>query len=159
MKKIAIILFIIISFIALSCERDDICIDQITPHLIIRFYDNDNQIETKKANLLSVRFMGIENDSIILSSSDSIAIPLKVTEDFTKYILTINKDNGGINRDTLTVNYTLENVFVGRSCGFKSIFKNTSHTLQTGSENWIKNIETVTQTIDNENNAHVKIFH
>ncbi len=158
-KFIHIILFIITLITVNGCERDDICIDEITPRLVIRFYNNDNQVETKNANLVSIRFVGIENDSIQLSSVDSIAVPLKVTENLTQYILTINNNDGSINRDTLTVSYERDDAFVGRSCGFKTIFNSTSHTLQTGSENWILNIESTTQTIDNENNAHVKIFH
>jgi len=152
------VLLIIITFITInSCERDDICIDEITPHLIVRFYDNDNNTLFKKFSQLSVKVMGIENDSLSFSSTDSILIPLKVTDNSTQFILTLDSDQNTFIRDTLTVNYDPSNVFVGRSCGFKTIFNNTNYLLD--SNNWIHNVETITQTIDNETGAHVKIFH
>jgi len=142
-----------------SCERDDICIDEITPHLTIRFYDNDEQTSFKNFAQLSVKIIGFENDSINFSLTDSIAIPLKTTEDVTQFILTLNSDEPTFDRDTLTVSYDREDIFVGRSCGFKTIFNNADYTLTTGSENWIKDTESITRIIDNETNAHVKIFH
>jgi len=142
-----------------GCERDDICIDEITPHLTIRFYDNDDQITFKKFEQLSVKILGFENDSINFSLTDSIAIPLKTTDDVTQFILTLDSNESTFNRDTLTVSYDREDIFVGRSCGFKTIFNNADYTLSTGSENWILDTESVTRIIDNETNAHVKIFH
>ena len=32
----------------LACERDDICIEEITPYFIIRFYDDDDPVFRKK---------------------------------------------------------------------------------------------------------------
>ena len=158
-KKIIVILLSLLSLIMISsCERDDICIDEITPQLIIRFYNNDTPELFKRVNQLSVKIAGIENDSLMFNATDSIAIPLKVTEDMTQYTLTINSDNGAeLIRDIITVNYEREDVFVARSCGFKTIFNNTNYTQN--SNNWVQTIETITQTIDNETNAHLKIFH
>ncbi len=156
---IRIILLIIIFITINSCERDDICIDQITPRLVIKFYNNDDQTLLKRFSQLSVKVIGVENDSINFSSNDSIIIPLKVTEDVTKFIITLDSDENTFNRDTLTVNYNREDVFVGRSCGFKTVFNNANYTLQTGSENWMLDTEIITQTIDNDDTAHVKIFH
>jgi hypothetical protein len=159
-KKVTYTLLILLTLIAInSCERDDICIDAITPHLIIRFYNNDIQTNFKNANLLSLKIFGVDNDSITLSATDSIAIPVKSTDDLTKYILTISNTDGSINRDTFSLTYQREDIFVGRSCGFKTIFTSTNYTLQTGSENWIRSISPVTQTIKDETAAHVKIFH
>lgn len=154
-----IILFVITLITINSCERDDICIDEITPHFNLRFYNNDDQTLLKKFSQLSVKIVGIENDSINFSSNDSILIPLKVTDDITQFIITLDSDKSTLNRDTLTVEYSREDVFVGRSCGFKTIFNNANYTLETGSENWILDTETITQTIDTETTAHVKIFH
>ena len=47
-------------WLSLSCERDDICIDEITPKLIIRFYDFE------KAASFSVLF-----SPVIINSSFS----------------------------------------------------------------------------------------
>lgn len=159
LKFIYSLLLIITYFSIISCERDDICIDDITPHLTIRFYDNEDQSVLKKIRQLSIKIVGVENDSLNFSVSDSIFIPLIVTEDVTQYVLTLDSDENTFNRDTVRVNYDREDVFVGRACGFKTIFKNAEYTLISDDDNWIFDIETITQTIDNETKAHVKIFH
>ena len=42
--------FLLLLFlILLSCEKDDICVDGDTPHLIIRFYDKDCLLYTSDA--------------------------------------------------------------------------------------------------------------
>ena len=70
--------------------------------------------------------------------------PLKVTIADNKY----NK---------LTLNYTMEEVYVSRSCGFKTIFKNVTVASDNG---WFQSFTPNSITsIDNENNAHIKIFH
>lgn len=147
-----------------NCERDDICIDEITPKFIIRFYDFDNSELTKSVDNIVVRIKGVgvdslytDNSTTITTLTDSIAIPLLVTDSETKFIITANStEETLISIDTLTLNYTIEEIFVGRSCGFKSVFNNIDYENTT---NWIKNIEVVTDTITNETSAHVKIFH
>jgi hypothetical protein len=153
-----LIVILLISFI--SCERDDICIDDITPQLIIRFYNNDDQEKTKSISQLSVKINGIENDSLIFTATDSIAIPIKVTEDLTQYVLTQNSNDPTLlNRDTLTVSYSREDKFVGRACGFETLFNNVNFDLTQDSSMWIQSFEKTTEQIENETKAHVKIFH
>ena len=154
----------------ISCERDDICLDEITPHLTIRFYDKDDLTLTKKVSNIRVQIIGIEGDytgnddnNTITSSTDSILIPLRVDQDITKFILTSNSTNEvEINADTLIVNYTSEAVFVGRSCGYKAVFKNLEYSFideNIDTLNWIKDIELITENIEDETIANVKIFH
>jgi hypothetical protein len=168
MKKIVFFILILIAFN--SCERDDICIDEITPRLVIRFYDVDDEASTKAVTDIEVKIDGKDDEDgytdggeTIRTSTDSIAIPLRVDQQLTKYYLTINhSDENAKNTDTLTVNYITESVFVGRSCGHKSIFNNSQYGFDGESpseNNWIKRIEVVTTTINNEEQAHIKIFH
>ena len=159
MKKLfVLVLFFLIAL--WSCERDDICIDEITPHLTIRFYDFDDQTETKSISQLSIKINGIENDSIFFSGTDSIYVPLKVTTNSTQFVFTVNSNDVTLlNRDTLTVNYSTEAVFVGRSCGYKSIFNNITYASVDDGDMWIQKIEMITEQIENETTAHVKIFH
>ena len=49
---------------SLSCERDDICIDEITPKLIIRFYDFENPELFKDVANLKVNIEGADGDYI-----------------------------------------------------------------------------------------------
>ena len=163
MKNTLLILLLLI-IATTSCERDDICIDEITPKFIVRFYDFDNSELTKSVENIAVRIIGVgidslytDNSTTILTLTDSIAIPLIVTDSETKFIITSNStDEALISIDTLTLNYTAEEVFIGRSCGFKSVFNDVDYD---NTNNWIKNIEVVSDTITNETSAHVKIFH
>ncbi|MDH5413935.1 MAG: DUF6452 family protein [Flavobacteriaceae bacterium] len=153
MKKLFLLLFLI-SVGFLSCERDDICIDDITPHLIIRFYDATDTTLVKSVTQLSVKILDIESNYIVNNTTDSIALPLIPSADFTKFVLT-----NDTNSDTIMVNYTSEAVFVGRSCGFKSIFNDIDLQETDDGENWIQSFNIISQQIENETSAHVKIFH
>jgi len=164
MKKQFLYFVLIISSIlgSSSCERDDICIDDTTPNFVLRFYDTDEPTDFKTVNQLSVKSDAtvILGDSLVFSSLDSIGIPINVAADMTQYIMTINSnDITTLNRDTITINHIPQEVFVGRSCGFKSIFNNVTYAITNDSDNWIKSFEIVTETIEDETKAHIKIFH
>ena len=58
--KLITILFLIIT--QLSCERDEICLEDITPKLILRFYNENNQNEIKSVIGLKVNIEGIDGD-------------------------------------------------------------------------------------------------
>ncbi len=152
MKKY--ITIIIVSFLAiLSCEKDDICIEATTPSLIIRFYDNNIQTDLKKVLLDSVWSIdrnGIEQYKGV--SIDSITIPLNLNENSTTYII----ENNSV-KDTIKFNYDRDDVFVSRSCGYKTTFKNLQ--IESNSTNWIKNININYTTIENDTAAHITIFH
>ncbi len=149
-------LLIIIGTLYQSCERDEICIDEITPHLVIRLYDKNNPTELKKISTVAIKIVAL--DSIItVTAQDSILLPIDLSKSSTQYILTINKDKPEEKSDTITIAYTSEDIFVGRSCGYKTIFNTVSYQLETP-EQWIDNIEPISSKIENENNAHVKLF-
>lgn len=151
MKKYLIALITIVFFIT-SCEKDDICIDPTTPNLIIRFYDNDNPLDYKSVAHLTVWAEG--NDPLqnyVDVSKDSIALPLNFSEDFTVYHLSANDVD-----DTITINYTKNEIFISRSCGYKYNFGNLN--LTNISNNWILNTQITNQTIQNET-EHIKILH
>lgn len=148
-KYIALILVLIITI--LSCEKDDICIDTTTPSLIIRFYDNDNQTETKQVLLDSVWANSKEN--IYKNQTlDSIIIPLDLTQNNTLYKLTSNSIE-----DEINFTYDRKDIFVSRSCGYKTIFENLQ--IDSNTSNWIKNININNSTIENDTAAHITIFH
>ena len=159
-KNQLLVSLILVLTLTSSCERDDICIDEITPHLIVRFYNSQEPNVLKSVNQLSVKILGIDNDSLLFTGLDSIALPLNVMDNNTEFTLTIDSNNGSIlNRDILNIFYTVETDFVGRSCGYKANFIDSSYQLNNDGDNWIENIEINSQNIINENTAHVKIFH
>ena len=156
-NKIHLLILIFIATFLQSCEHDDICIDEITPHLIIRLYDKANTTALKKINKVDIAIVGLDRQVKTIEAKDSILLPIDVSKDITQYILTINSKTPETKQsDTITISYTREDIFVGRSCGYKTIFNDMIYKLD--SDNWIHHIESISSQIENENNAHVKIF-
>ena len=157
MKKYYLLLSLIALLVS-SCEKDDFCIEPITPNMVIRFYNATNITQTKPVEDLSVNPEGFD-ELYSNANLDSILIPLDVTSNQIIYNLSSES-----NIDIITINYDVEEVFVSRSCGFKAIFNNVSVTSDV-SNDWIIGLtETLENnitipTIDNETAAHVKIFH
>ena len=152
------LLLTLIALLVSSCEKDDFCIEPITPNMVIRFYNATNITQTKPVEDLSVNPEGFD-ELYSNANLDSILIPLDVTSNQIIYNLSSES-----NIDIITINYDVEEVFVSRSCGFKAIFNNVSVTSDV-SNDWIIGLtetleNTITiPTIDNETAAHVKIFH
>ena len=152
------LLLTLIALLVSSCEKDDFCIEPITPNMVIRFYNATNITQTKSVEDLSVNPEGFD-ELYSNANLDSILIPLDVTGNQIIYNLSSES-----NIDIITINYDVEEVFVSRSCGFKAIFNNVSVTSDV-SNDWIIGLtetleNTITiPTIDNETAAHVKIFH
>ena len=150
--------FLLCMFLIAGCEPDDICIEGIsgTPQLIIVFYDNDNPDQAKEVSGLQVKGMGKE-ELLYDGTTDSIAIPLKIKENSSSFSF-ISTDNNTIFEELLRVDYTTNDEFISRACGFKTSYKNISIS-HLNSAAWIKNIKIITDSISNINKAHVKILH
>jgi hypothetical protein len=158
---------LIIFLITISCETDEICLEDTTPHLIVRFYNQNIPDELKSVLNLKVNIEGIEGEydnETIKVFTDSIAIPLMVTENRTRFIFTLpgDEEQGTIdNLDTITLIYTQEDIFVSRSCGYKAVYHDAKVTLTQDDDNWIKFLEPTADPLEiiDENLAHVKIYH
>ena len=157
MKKYYLFLWLTAFFIT-GCEKDDFCIDPITPNMIIRFYNATNISQIKPVTDLSINPVGYD-DIYSIENLDSIVLPLDVTSNQIIYNFST-----GSNQDIITIDYDVEEVFVSRSCGFKAIFNNLTVTSDL-SNDWIigltetlENTITIT-TIENESAAHLQIFH
>ena len=151
MRKI-LILFGFILLVNTSCEKDDFCLQNpVTPNLILRFYDDVNRQTLKPASGLYVWADG--KDSIYMNqSTDSLVIPLNGIASQTIY--NISKNNI-INQ--LKINYTPEDIFVSRSCGYKVIFNNVTFS---SNNSWFTDFTPSSLTlIDNQNAAHVQVYH
>lgn len=168
-----------IAFAFLSCEKDDICAAETptTPQLVLRFYDLADQDETKNVNGLYAYALDDVNNVILINeltvgTRDSILVPLRSDMNTTRFVLhkEFDLDDNGTPDDTsddillgnpevITVNYEREDVFVSRACGYKTVFNNISFSVAVDSDNWIINSEIINPNVENENSAHVKIFH
>ena len=163
-KNTLLLIFLLTS---LACEKDEICLEEITPKLILRFYDQNDPDEFKSVRDLKINIEGIEGDytdTSISSLTDSIAIPIKVSANMTRFILTLPGDDSQDieeNRDTLTLIYLQEDIFVSRSCGYKTVFHEGEAALTEDGDNWIKLLEQKDDPLEitDENRAHVKIYH
>ena len=154
-KKIAIIFVLIVS---LNCERDDICIDPTTPKLLVVFYDNTNQTERKAVSNLKIEVESTDGFvEITHASNDSIAIPLRVDIDLTKIKLIKKETDQDEIIDEFTLNYVREEVFVSRSCGYKTIYPQT--TQENLTQNWIASLTINNQNVTDETAKHISIFH
>lgn len=149
MKKYSLLLFLFV--IAFSnCEKDDICVEATTPMLIIKFYDYTNPENSKLVNSLTV--WANEKDNLYNNEQlDSIVIPLNLNENYTLY-----KFQSGSDIDSVNIAYERKDIFVSRSCGYKTVFENL--TIET-TDTWIKDYLINNSTIENETNTHINIYH
>ncbi len=156
--------------IFLACEKDDICVDEDTPLLIIRFYDVENPEEFKMVPSLRVIGEGktepVNTFSDRVSTLDSIAIPLKPNDNTTQFSFIINSTDSDNGQETGTIDslifeYTTKEIFKSRACGFVVNYDELTANFSTTAENWIQRIEIIKPSIklEEEVTAHVKIFH
>ena len=150
-KIIAILILIIVCFS--TCEKDDFCVvNPVTPNLVLRFYDTNNR-ETKK-NVTNLYVWAEGKDTITAfkgSSKDSIYIPLNSLA--TETIYNFSK-NDVVNQ--FTIKYSPKEEYISRSCGYRVIFNDVSFS---SNNTWITDFNIISTTIDNQNEAHVQIFH
>ena len=86
MKKY-LILFIVFLVTQLSCEKDDICVEPITPSLIIKFYDDEDHSQPKQLSSPYIWAVGKDSLSNYSNESlDSIALPLDLSENINSGI-------------------------------------------------------------------------
>jgi hypothetical protein len=166
MKNIILKFFLVtaVTLLLLSCERDDICPEATptTPKLVIEFFDINNTESPKNVRDLAVRTF--EKDTALLfNSTSTISIPLKTDSIETSYVFNLNAlaESGGL-RDTLTFFYATEELYVSRACGFKVNFFDFRASLEdqeTSSEGWIRDIQVIENTIENESETHLFIFY
>ncbi|MFH6996959.1 DUF6452 family protein [Flavobacterium sp. FlaQc-57] len=184
MKKI-IALLLVFTFGLSSCEKDDICDANTptTPRLVIAFYEITTPLVPKNVVNLKVIGEGAAQGIIFneagnettkyLTSGNKISIPLKTTEKSTTYSFIYDSGNpnpAAVNTDVIKFNYTPQNVYVSRACGFKTIFTlNPSSTIppisapfeQTdpaGDGLWMQRVIVQKYNIDNENEIHIKVY-
>jgi hypothetical protein len=166
MKKIQLLFICLLTATFLSCEKDDICdaTTDTTPKLIIEFYDILNPTVKKNVTNLAVKEIN-SSTSLTFTGTFKIKIPLKTNLDLTKFSFILNSTDAAIdNEDFLQFNYSRQNLFVSRACGFKTNFTLNSTTPIIKTETlipdgyWIQNVVIIKSNITTENEIHVKIY-
>lgn len=177
MKKI-IALLLVFTFGLSSCEKDDICdaATPTTPRLVISFYEFREPTKAKNVNNLMVIGEG-QTEGIIFNESaadttkyvtnaNTISIPLKTDANSTTYRFVYNSLStvaGAINTDILKFDYTHQNVYVSRACGFKTIFaldalKPFEQTDPAADGLWMQQIFVKTLNVEFENETHIEVY-
>ncbi|PBJ12403.1 DUF6452 family protein [Flavobacterium sp. ACN6] len=176
MKKIISIL-LLFTFGLSSCEKDDICDGSTptTPRLVITFYDSANPTRTKNVSNLKVIGEGMDEGIVFnenaaeddetryLTNGSTVSIPLKVNDSTVTYKFIYNAASTNLNTDVLTINYTGQNVYVSRACGFKTIFdlKPGSEFLRTdpdGDSVWMTDVQLKNPNIESEDETHIEVY-
>jgi hypothetical protein len=179
MKKIIVIaLFALcVGYAFWSCEKDDICAEgtATTPSLVIQFFNNENRTVARRVTNLRVAGQGMPGPILwggaeAETVSDTIIrVPLRTGMDTTTYGFTNNSTatDGTRNQDIITFNYTRNEVYVSRACGYKTLFylndnipgSSENPVLDAGGDGpWISEIVVVKPNIENENETHINIY-
>ena len=145
-----------------NCEKDDICLEGTpgTPRLIIRFFDQNEKMTPKPLSNVTIKALGEDQDYVVFSG-DSIGIPLKLISNSTIYNFTYFDDlNNQGKVDTIKFNYKREDYYVNRACGFLSNLIFTTPALEIlDKEAMFLGFKILNDTIKNENQAHLAIYH
>ena len=173
MKKLFLIM--IVTTTIYNCESDDICPESTltTPRMIITFYDANNPEERKNVESLGVYI--VKNSEFILINeinginTDSIAIPLRDDESVSnfKFCKNFSEDITVIPSglpNHFYVDYEINERFISRACGFINNYNLSLalpyDPLNTPSPtNWISDVIILNDSVNNENQSHVKILH
>ncbi len=145
--------FFLASLAFYSCRKDDICTAGGTPKLGLAFYDFTQPDTLKKVDNLTVLALPGVDTLIHNASLDELKLPLNVNTDSCRFVLMDDQ-----NPDTLQFNYTRQRAFVSKSCGYKIIFHQLTIVLQQDNDLWIKQIDIIKTTVQNDT-IHVKILH
>lgn len=178
MKKTITLLLLFIS-LAFSCERDDICDEDTstTARMIVEF--RDVTLTDNPKNVTGLRVEDFDDDTRVLTgyndvTEDQMILPLKTDADVTKYRVYRDyniDDNGTVNDETddfqtgnpdiITIEYSRNEVYVSRACGFKTVFENVEIIIEPDTDNWMlfAPAENDNQSVINEDEIHFTIRH
>ena len=162
MLKRAVLSIIAIGMI-ISCTRDDICTEDTptTPLLIITFNDIANPTQRKSVSSLTVETVEQNTKEVIsATTTDSIAVPLRNSAEFTNYRFKKGVGTSEPNTDFVTFTYTYEDIYVNRACAFKTVYGDLDMLRQSeGTANWILQFNVLTTDVTDQNETHITIFH
>ena len=148
-----------------ACTRDDICAEgtATTPLMIVVFKDVNSPLDNKAVPDLSVITSGDTNTAVVFeATTDSITIPLRTSMDLTEYLFVRDSsDTINFNIDNVAFNYERQDIYVNRACAFKTIYSNLNADLELEEplQNWIRIVEVVKTTVEDETEVHITIMH
>lgn len=184
MKKL-ICLLLVFTFGLSSCEKDDICDPNTptTPRLVISFFEVKTPTLAKNVTNLKVIGLNMKQGIVFnktstdtiqkyLTNANTVSIPLKPDADTVTYSFIFDSGNpnpAAVNTDVIKFNYTRQNVYVSRACGFKTVFTLNEQSIvppstpfeQTDPTNdglWMQRVIVTQSNINSENEVHIKVL-
>lgn len=165
MKKQAapFILLILLFCIWVGCEKDDICLDDTpsTPRLIVKLFDKEDRLLSKAADNITIYGIGKENPLITLTT-DSLVLPLRTQDAYTQYAFLLPTSTASVTvGDTLQFNYRRYDQYLNRSCGYRTNFILDKNTISypNAVPIWMDSFEILIDTVSNEQQTHLAIYH
>ena len=141
--------FLLFCILISSCEKDDICLVETpsSPRLVVRLYDKDNRSAFKAANNIIIHGVGQEEPLMTLNT-DSLTIPLKTQEAFTQYAFILPSSTASLTfADTLQFNYRRYDKYLNPI------------SFPTNTPVWLESFEILIDTVSNEQQSHLAIYH
>ena len=160
MSRTLLLLSLTLAYFSIQCERDDICLEGTpgTPRVIVVFRDAQNRSLNKIASGLAVAGT-VTTTSIPIAAEDSISVPLNAlaTNSRFEFRKTLTATQTLI--DHLSFHYNRFDVFINRACGYKAqyIFENPA--IELTESGWIQSFEVLQDTIANETQTHIYLYH
>ena len=168
-KYIIIVLMLLITVSFWNCEKDDLCAESTptTPQVVIKCYDALNPDVLK--NVTNLQYYEVDDagngigDTLEIISASEIKVPLKTFQNSNtvRFKLILNgSDTEPTNdiTDFIRFNYTKEEIYISRACGYKTNFELDPINGFEKTTNWILVGGIVNYSITDENEAHVKIY-
>ncbi|MEM6721829.1 MAG: DUF6452 family protein [Bacteroidota bacterium] len=179
----------ITALVSLSCERDDICVEGTltTPLLVIEFFDAEIFTNTTEDVLKPTSDLWVEavDPNTVIDNGvevivdpiqgepqavSTISIPLRTAQDATEYRFikdyALDEDGNQLgNEDIITFNYSREEIFLSRACGFITNYtlnETDGVVLTTDGDTWISSNPAIVienTIVEDETVTHVKIYH
>ena len=161
MNKTFLALFVLCVFIT-SCEKDDICNEGTpgTPSVVIRFYDHNNPSQSKSVQGFSFKEINQEKPYRILTG-DSTALPMDLSKSYTRYAVIISSNSSNTVADTLQFNHgDRKDIYSRRACGFSAEYRLMDPPITViGSPTWYIRYTILLDSIRNEDQVHLAIYH
>ncbi|MCB0457693.1 MAG: hypothetical protein KDC91_08120 [Flavobacteriaceae bacterium] len=165
MIRLSIFVFLIVLAFA-GCTRDDICPEDTatTPLLVIEFRDNADRENTKAVKDLLIYVNNTDSTQVTATAVNDtiVSIPLNTEADISSFLFEVNSASStGNNFDTVSFNYSRQEIYINRACGFKMNFNDFFVAVEdeTLNGNWILNTEMQQAIITNDNEVHLTIYH
>lgn len=157
-----------------ACQRDDICPASTltTPQVRISFFDFEEREIPKPPTNLLIKISGTNSLDSVLYNRQNVAeirVPLRTNSNFTEYDFILNAavfDSTSVdtigNTDRVVFSYIRNEIYINRACGYKVNYLDLDAELipvEENNLNWIGEIDIVLDTIQNETDPHIFIYH